>query len=132
VVTLILGMVRDLYDLVVVISQELRSREAKVSQLQKLNGHVDGGNAPSNNIYRHTRRGSGSGILTKQQVVVRCLSENKPVILDLVKNCADLVLPLEAMGHIHASPGVQGLAGIVSSVIGIVTTWQPLLRLVPS
>ena len=71
-------------------------------------------------------------IPSKSKVVFQSLSENKPIVLDLMRNLSDLVLPMEGLGHVKASPGVQGIAGIVSSVIGIATTWEPLLRLVPS
>ena len=123
VVTLILGIVRDIYDMTVIIARELRSHDAKLLQQQKLNG-VD----PENN----NRHKPVKGVPRRHQVVLRSLADNKPLVLDLARNLADLVLPLEALGHIQASPGVQGLFGVISSVIGITTTWDPLLRLVPS
>ncbi|KAL8602209.1 hypothetical protein ACOMHN_022722 [Nucella lapillus] len=123
-VTLVLGITRDLYDMSCIISQELRSRSAELTKLQ----HRLSGNIPENNLRRKTRR----PVPSKCQVVRQCLAENTPLVLDFGKNLSDLVLPLEALGHLQASPGVQGLAGVVSSVIGIVTTWQPILRLLPS
>lgn len=123
VVTLILGIVRDIYDMTVIIARELRSHDAKLLQQQKLNG-VD----PENN----NRHKPIKGVPRRHQAVLRSLADNKPLVLDLARNLADLVLPLEALGHIQASPGVQGLFGVISSVIGITTTWDPLLRLVPS
>ena len=122
-VTLILGIVRDLYDMAVVVAQELRSRDAKSQQQLKLSR-----DDPENN-HRHR---AAKGVPGRRRVVLRTLADNRPLVLDLAKNLSDLVLPLEALGHIQASPGVQGLFGVVSSVIGIATTWQPLLRLVPS
>lgn len=123
VLTLILGIVRDLYDMSTIVARELRNHDAKLLQQQKLNG-VD----PENN----NRHKPIKGVPGRRQVVLRSLADNKPLVLDLVKNFSDLVLPLEALGHIQASPGVQGLFGVISSIIGIMTTWQPLLRLVPS
>ncbi|XP_076465942.1 peroxisomal membrane protein 11B-like [Babylonia areolata] len=124
-ITLTLGIIRDLYDMANILSQELRSREAEATQQQhKLTGDI-----PENNNIRHK---AGKRVPSRNQVIRRCLAENKPLVLDLVKNLSDLVLPLEALGHIQASPGAQGLAGVISSVIGIATTWQPMLRLVPS
>lgn len=128
VATLILGIVRAVYDMTLVFSRDLRAREAKAWQYHKTSTNGDG---PDTNN-RHIRRNSSGAVPTRLQVVLQSLSENKPLALDLIKNVSDLVLPLEALGHLNASPGVQGLAGIISSVIGIVTTWQPLLRLVPS
>ncbi|KAK7489251.1 hypothetical protein BaRGS_00019503 [Batillaria attramentaria] len=122
-VTLILGIVRDLYDITSIISHELRIRSAKLSQRK----HFDGEEVDNNN-----RRRRADSIPTQRQVVWRSLADNQPVVLDLLKNLCDLVLPLEALGHVDASPGVQGLFGAVSSMIGVMTTWQPLLRLVPS
>ncbi|KAK7116831.1 peroxisomal membrane protein 11B-like [Littorina saxatilis] len=122
-VTLVLGMTRDVYDLINCIGRDLRDRDAKLSQQRKVSGET----LDNNNLHRPRK-----AVPSKSRVVWRSVADNKPLVLDLVKNLSDLVLPLEALGHIQASPGVQGLFGVLSSVIGIVTTWEPLLRLVPA
>ncbi|CAL1547536.1 unnamed protein product [Lymnaea stagnalis] len=119
IVTLTLNLVRDIYDIYLIISQELRLRIAKSSR-----SHYKNGVSEHKSITRPS--------MTNTQLIYKCLYENQPVFLDLVKNLSDLILPLEALGFVRVSPGIQGLAGTVSSLIGIVTAWNPLLKLVPS
>lgn len=42
---------------------------------------------------------------------------------DALQDLVDLVIPLSLMGVIEASPGVIGLAGTFTSVLGITTLW---------
>ncbi|XP_005094067.1 peroxisomal membrane protein 11B [Aplysia californica] len=119
IVTLILNLVRDIYEICIVLSSELKARTERSSRSLYKNGLSD-------------HKTASKPILTNSQLVKKCVEENKPLFLDLVKNLSDLVLPLEALGHVKASPGVQGLVGTISSVIGVWQSWNPLLRLVPS
>uniref|UniRef100_A0A0B7BS85 Peroxisomal membrane protein 11B n=1 Tax=Arion vulgaris TaxID=1028688 RepID=A0A0B7BS85_9EUPU len=119
IATIILNLVRDLYEIIQIFVQELKLKAVKSSRSQYKNG-----------VSEHKQ--ITKPFLTSTQVIMKCIVENQPVFLDLVRNLCDLVLPLEALGHIKASPGVQGLAGTVSSIIGIASSWNPLLRLIPS
>lgn len=119
-VTLVLGIIRDIYEIYNIFSHELRVHNARIAQRKCFNGESD------KNSHRH------DSVLSTRQFVWRTLKDNQALVLDLVKNLADLVLPLESLGHVTASPGVQGLMGTLSSAIGIITTWNPLLRVVPS
>lgn len=102
VASLILNLTRNLYDI--------------INILQEMNADIEQN--------RNTSK-PRNGNLTK------AVMDNKPVFLDLVKNLADLVLPLTTLGKLNASPGMQGFLGFVSSVAGIVTVWDPTLKLVP-
>lgn len=119
IVTLLLSLVRDLYEIIQIFSQELNLQALKSSRSQYKNGVSE---------HRQITRPAH----TNAQTIMKCILENQPVFLDLVKNLCDLILPLETLGLITASPGIQGLAGTFSSLVGIVSAWNPLLRLVPS
>jgi len=56
------------------------------------------------------------------------LLENKPLLVDLVKNLADIVLPLAALGYLKA-PRIAAFLGVVSSLLGTVPMLNPKLRL---
>lgn len=118
-VTIILNVIRDLYEIFGTIYSEMKQRDARVSRSQYKNGAAE---------YKQLLRPS----MSNRQLILKCISENPPAFIDLARNVCDAILPLEALGFIKASPGMQGLTGTVSSVLGIASTWNPLLRLVPS
>ena len=119
IVTIVLNIIRDIYEILGILYSEIKQRNAKKSRSQYKNGASE---------HKHLSRPS----VGNTQLLLKCVVENPPVFLDLVRNICDAVLPLEALGYIKASPGIQGLTGTVSSVLGIASTWNPLLRLVPS
>ncbi|CAG5135670.1 unnamed protein product [Candidula unifasciata] len=119
IVTLILNLVRDIYEIVKIFMQEYKLQAAKLSRSHYKNGASE-------------HRQLTKPILTNTQIMKKCILENQPVFLDFIKNLSDLVLPLETLGHVKVSPGLQGLVGSISSVISIASSWNPLLRLVPS
>ena len=69
--------------------------------------------------------------------------ENKPLLVDLVKNLADIILPLAALGDHHSpllpalifasgylkAPRIAAFLGVVSSLLGTVPMLNPRLRL---
>ncbi|XP_018427266.1 PREDICTED: peroxisomal membrane protein 11A [Nanorana parkeri] len=57
------------------------------------------------------------------------LRHNPPVLLDTIKNVCDLLSPLDRLGVYQTSQGFVGICGLVSSIIGIVTVAQPVLKL---
>ena len=117
--SIILNLTRDLYDIWRALIHEIKVRNSQASKSHYINGdaHYAG-------KMKHVR--------TDGEVVVKCIRENVPIFLDFVKNACDVVLPMSALGHVNASPGFQGFVGVISSLIGIATIWDPLLRLVPS
>jgi len=56
------------------------------------------------------------------------LLENKPLLVDLVKNLVDIILPLTALGYLRA-PRIAAFLGVVSSILGTVPMLNPRLRL---
>jgi peroxin-11B len=54
-----------------------------------------------------------------------CAGRHKPIIVDTVKNITDLFLPLSILQYINTSTGFQGLMGMISSIMGILVTWDP-------
>ena len=53
------------------------------------------------------------------------------VLVDTVKNCADFLIPLNIMGAIEINNGVVGILGLVSSLAGAFTVWEPAMKLKP-
>ncbi|XP_053128922.1 peroxisomal membrane protein 11A [Hemicordylus capensis] len=64
-------------------------------------------------------------------LLLLCLTLRKhpPLLLDTVKNLCDLSSPLDRLGIYKTNPGVIGLCGLVSSLVGILTVASPPLRL---
>ena len=54
------------------------------------------------------------------------------VILDVVKNSADFLLPFNVLGIVQLNTGVAGLLGLISSIAGSAPIWYPDLKLKPS
>ncbi|XP_049928375.1 peroxisomal membrane protein 11A [Epinephelus moara] len=59
------------------------------------------------------------------------LKSHPAVALDTLKNICDLFIPLDRLGIYQSNAGVVGFCGLISSVIGIVTLTQPMLKLKP-
>lgn len=54
------------------------------------------------------------------------------VVLDLVKNSADFLLPFNVLGIVQLNTGTSGLLGLISSIAGSLPIWYPDLKLKPS
>ncbi|NXB77075.1 PX11B protein, partial [Donacobius atricapilla] len=65
------------------------------------------------------------------QLLLQVLRDNPPLLLDLLRNACDLVIPLEKLGLCRSGPGVVGLCGLASSVLSILTILHPWLKLKP-
>ncbi|XP_042332206.1 peroxisomal membrane protein 11A [Sceloporus undulatus] len=57
------------------------------------------------------------------------LRKHPPLLLDTVKNLCDLSSPLDRLGIYKANPGIIGLCGLISSLVGILTVARPHLKL---
>jgi len=112
-VTIFFNLVRNLYDIYLIVAKymALQRRRAK----QSMNGNAN---------YGPTER--------KESILKKCVIENKPVVADVIKNVADVTLPLSSLGYLNTTPGFQGVMGILSSIIGIMVVWNPLYKLTPS
>lgn len=60
------------------------------------------------------------------------LENHKDIVIDTIKNGCDLFIPLTALGYTRLTPGIIGVCGLISSVIGIYTLVFPLYKLTPS
>lgn len=49
---------------------------------------------------------------------------NKPLVIDTVKNLCDFYIPLSNLNIVHANSGLQGFAGTISSVLGLLQLWD--------
>ena len=61
---------------------------------------------------------------------LRCVANRRPdLILQLVRNVADVWLPLNGAGVLELSRGATGLCGTVSSFLGLVSAWKNTRKL---
>lgn len=65
------------------------------------------------------------------QLLLQVLRDNPPLLLDLLRNACDLVIPLEKLGLCRSSPGIVGFCGLTSSMLSILTILHPWLKLKP-
>lgn len=54
---------------------------------------------------------------------------NKPLVIDTIKNLCDLYIPLSNLNIVRANTGLQGLAGTVSSILGLLQLWDKSYQL---
>ncbi|EEQ92679.1 hypothetical protein RJZ56_007090 [Blastomyces dermatitidis] len=50
--------------------------------------------------------------------------ERTAVVTQLVSDCCDLTIPSTTLGYVNLDDGIIGLAGTVSSLIGVRATWR--------
>lgn len=106
---LILSLVRDVYELRLLMECEARSKGTKAEDPQT----------------------TSSGATSQVQLLLSVLHHNPPLLLDLVKNSCDLFVPLDRLGLYSTGPGWVGACGLTSSVLSILTIVHPWLKLKP-
>ena len=74
----------------------------------------------------------GSDSDSHEQSIVARVAANRPLVVDSIKNICDVFLPLATLGYLKTTDGFQGLMGMISSYVGIMTIWDPALKLSPS
>lgn len=109
-VTIICCLIRNVYDILSVITASKRAADKKKVYMSDSTGAKE----------------NSSGLIAK------CLDHHKPMVLDITKNVSDLFLPLSSLGYIKTSTGFQGLMGIIGSVVGILVVWNPRLKQSPA
>nr|XP_006139343.1 peroxisomal membrane protein 11A [Pelodiscus sinensis] len=62
-------------------------------------------------------------------LLYHALRKHPPLLLDTVKNLCDLSSPLDQLGIYKTNPGIIGLCGLLSSVVGIFTVVSPHMKL---
>ncbi|KAI4492079.1 hypothetical protein M0802_010087 [Mischocyttarus mexicanus] len=103
----ILNLTRDVYEIVKIYEQEKFHSSKKISTILKCKS-VD------------------------QYKALLCLKDHKDIVMDTIKNGCDLFIPLTALGYTKLTPGIIGICGFVSSMLGIYTLIHPLYKLKPS
>uniref|UniRef100_A0A8C6UT82 Peroxisomal biogenesis factor 11 beta n=1 Tax=Neogobius melanostomus TaxID=47308 RepID=A0A8C6UT82_9GOBI len=106
---LILNLVRDVYELRLLMECEARSRGSPAEE-------------------PHTAPG---GVASQLQLLLSVLHHNPPLLLDLLKNSCDVFVPLDRLGLYSTGPGWVGACGLTSSVLSILTIVHPWLKLKP-
>ncbi|XP_064649867.1 peroxisomal membrane protein 11B-like [Lineus longissimus] len=119
ITTIIMGLTRDVYEILTILNQQYKTREKRKMRSQYTNGVAN-----QTFVTRPT--------MSHTELFGKFVVENKPLLLDTAKNGADLFLPMSTLGYIKVSPGFQGVCGIISSLVGILTVWNSGYRLVPS
>ncbi|NXG18209.1 PX11B protein, partial [Grallaria varia] len=76
-------------------------------------------------------QGLSQRLQLRLRLLLRVLRENPPLLLDLLRNSCDLVIPLDKLGLWRSGPGFLGLCGLASSLLSILTILHPWLRLKP-
>ncbi|XP_043678410.1 peroxisomal membrane protein 11B [Vespula pensylvanica] len=102
-----LNLARDVYEIVKILEQEKFYSSRRTSMVPK---------CKSGNHYD----------------ALLCFKDHKDVVMDTVKNGCDLFIPLTALGYTKLTPGIIGICGLISSMVGIYTLVHPLYKLKPS
>ncbi|GAB7349282.1 hypothetical protein MBLNU459_g8428t1 [Dothideomycetes sp. NU459] len=75
-------------------------------------------------LYRSQQAVQGSGDAEKAVEAKRVQRERSAVQVQLISDLCDLTVPLSALGFVALDDGIVGLAGSLSSLIGITTQWS--------
>ncbi|KAM5291591.1 peroxisomal membrane protein 11A [Glossophaga mutica] len=115
--SLLLSLLRDLYEVCRRMEQAAQDRAAS-------------GKSPSQDPLGYSVADEETEWLQSFLLLLfRSLRKDPPLFLDTVKNLGDILIPLDQLGIYKSNPGVIGLGGLVSSVVGIITVAWPHLRL---
>ncbi|CAK9826254.1 Peroxisomal membrane protein 11B [Anthophora retusa] len=68
----------------------------------------------------------------KQYELLFHLRNHKAIMIDAIKNTCDLFIPLTALGFTKFTPGIIGIFGMISSIVGIYTLIYPLYKVTPA
>ncbi|KAG8516333.1 Peroxisomal membrane protein 11A, partial [Galemys pyrenaicus] len=115
--SLLLSLARDLYEILLQVERVARDRARKGAWASR--------EPPACSVADEETEWLQSLLL----LLCRALRRHPPLLLDTVRNCCDLLIPLDQLGIYKCNPGVLGLGGLVSSVAGIVAVAYPHLKL---
>ncbi len=73
--------------------------------------------------------GDGRRTVSIMQSLRSVLSNNPTVTIDLLKNTADLFIPAARLNLVSVPGGVVGIMGVVSSIAGLVVSYNENLKL---
>lgn len=104
--TIVLGLLRDLYEVALAVRRE-RSR-----------------------LKQHSSSLGGSeSTPSVKQLAASVVRNNPPLVVDIVKNGADVLIPAARLDLVGVPSGLVGLLGVASSIAGLMMVWDEHLRL---
>ena len=104
--TIVLGLLRDLYE----VALAVRIERSRLKQYSSSPGNSK--NSPS-----------------VKKLTVSVVRNNPALVVDIVKNGTDVLIPAARLELVGVPSGVVGLLGVVSSIAGLMTIWDEHLRL---
>ena len=129
----ILYLARDFHDLlgILQIEEENETNSKKYDPVNRYTWNESSGAYTKN---ASAKSGLSTRLLRRIFKKIRILIFNKkyhPLLLDTIKNIFDIFLPLSSLNYVKMSPGMQGLCGLVSSLMSILIIWDPKYKLKP-
>ncbi|XP_034541839.1 peroxisomal membrane protein 11A [Notolabrus celidotus] len=118
-ISLVTSLTRDVYVILLLMSQRARDRRFR----QKMDAHLNGNPEVADVVIPQL-----DAFLF---LLLESLKSQPAVALDTLKNICDLFIPLDKLGIYQSNAGVVGFCGLISSVIGIITLAQPKLKIKP-
>ncbi|XP_029370232.1 peroxisomal membrane protein 11B isoform X2 [Echeneis naucrates] len=125
---LILNLTRDLYELRLLMECQARYRHIKSPPSANL------GTALPNDQLSSLGTPATTDMLVLRlwlRQLGKVLYSNPPLLLDLLKNCFDIFIPLDQLQIYPTGPGFVGVCGLASSVLSLLTIVHPWLKLKP-
>ncbi|XP_019389271.1 PREDICTED: peroxisomal membrane protein 11A isoform X1 [Crocodylus porosus] len=116
--SLLMNLTRDLYEISWLLEQAAEKEKAKENSFPWDTQDQD-------LICLETERRSQPFLL----LLCCTLKKHPPLLLDTAKNLCDLSSPLDRLGIYKTNPGIIGLCGLLSSLVGILTIARPHLKL---
>ncbi|XP_041073873.1 peroxisomal membrane protein 11A-like [Polyodon spathula] len=118
-VSLLMNLTRDLYGIYQAMEREAQDKQYR----QKVSQHRSDG--------RDVACVAVLNLQTLLLLLYHSLRCNPSILLDTVKNACDLFIPMDRLGIYKTNPGVVGLCGLMSSILGILTLMKPSFKLKP-
>jgi len=148
--SIVMGLVRDFYEISKVYKEACRTKKRSKghshsshhhnNRLQQANNESGGGESS-----KATNNGCKalvcvpvqfqpalSNCIRTSRVLITCVYSHADISIDLLKNLADLFIPLSVLGYIKVSPGTIGLLGVVSTVASAIPQINPMTKMVPA
>lgn len=128
---LILNLIRDVYELRLLMECETRYRAAKATPSLSPSSALPADHLSSSSAASPATVALWARLHRQLYLVVTVLYSNPPLLLDLLKNSCDVFIPLDRLGIYSTGPGFVGACGLFSSVLSILTIIYPWLKLKP-
>ncbi|CAN9504168.1 unnamed protein product [Ophioblennius macclurei] len=133
---LILNLTRDVYELRLLMEREARFRASKAPPSQGPDSMLPADqladlSSPSYSTVLQAATFVWVSLRRRLHLVAAVLYNNPPLLLDLLKNGCDVLVPLDRLGIYSTGPGLVGACGLTSSLLSILTILHPWLKLKP-